>query len=72
MADLFPRPARATPRVLMHFVDVGHMDGAGDAARFVCRKCGHDAGWMPATLAEIRRGVPCPVCAPSHDAKGGE
>lgn len=30
---------------------------------FVCRRCGHDAGWLfDMTETEIRRGVPCPVC----------
>ena len=64
MPDLFPRPARAKPRVLMHFIDVGHMDGAGDVAHFVCPRCKHDAGWPPASASEIRRGVPCPNCNP--------
>ena len=62
--DLFPgtKPARARPRKLMHFWDVGYIDGVGTAAVFRCRRCGHETDWTPATDTEIRRGVPCPNC----------
>lgn len=62
--DLFPgsKPARQRPRWRMHFLDVGYIDGIGDAAVFGCDRCGHETGWMAATDAEIRRGVPCPRC----------
>lgn len=58
------------PRIVrMHAVDTGdapgllpgwRTTGGGD---FVCRRCGHEAGWLfDMSPSEIRRGVPCPVC----------
>jgi hypothetical protein len=62
MADLFgPAPARPN-RVLMHAMDSGSFPDGKDAARFECRKCGHDSGWVYASRREVRRGIPCPTC----------
>lgn len=59
-AEMFPKIW--TPRrVLMHIIDAGHIEGE-PAARFQCRKCGYEGGWMPAGLTEQRRGIPCPNC----------
>jgi hypothetical protein len=77
-AELFPSPPRAggdrfddmrkSPvtrmrrRVLMHFTDVGYIDGLGQAATFACKRCGFKSDWQGASDTEIRRGVPCPSC----------
>lgn len=64
-ADLFPEapvPKRAKPRVMMHFTDVGHIDGIGQAATFECSKCGSESGWIGVTNTEVRRGIPCEKC----------
>lgn len=48
----------------MHMIDAGPNQCVGPAhvAKYRC-KCGHESDWETAdTLAEIRRGVPCPVC----------
>ena len=66
--DLFPqyttlRKARTKPRKLMHFTDVGYVDGVGQAATFKCPRCGHRSDWQAATDTQVRRGVPCPRCS---------
>lgn len=62
-ADLLgTRPPRAARRVLMHAVDTGSFPDGQDAARFRCRRCQHDSGWVYASRVEARRGVACPVC----------
>jgi hypothetical protein len=59
-AEMFPKLVR--PRVVrMHMIDAGDIEGE-KAARFACRKCGYEGGWMPCGITEIRRGVPCPNC----------
>ena len=63
---LFPgthRPRRRS-RKLMYAVDTRH--AGGPIARFECKRCGHDSGWLSCTHQEQRRGVPCPHC----NAKG--
>lgn len=62
--DLFPesKPPRQAPRVLMHFIDVGYIDGLGQAAQFECPRCGYESGWERATDTQIGRGIPCPKC----------
>lgn len=60
--DLFgPRPNKPR-RVLMLAYDAGEFPDGGQCAAFTCRKCGHDSGFIYATKAEIRRGVPCSKC----------
>lgn len=59
-AELWDKPTQR-PRVLMHLIDAGNIEGER-AARFSCRKCGYETGWMPAGLTEQRRGVPCENC----------
>lgn len=67
--DLFGKPARRPPRVMMHATDAGQAPGMMPGWRrptggyFVCGRCGHDAGWLfDMTFNEVRRGVPCPIC----------
>lgn len=55
--DLFERPARAPPRRLAHFIDVG--DGI---ALYECR-CGWRSDWEPYERpSDVRRGIPCVPC----------
>ena len=62
-ADLFgPASARRSPRKLMHAVDSGSFPDGKDAAHFQCKACKHDSGWIYASRAETRRGIPCPHC----------
>jgi hypothetical protein len=68
MTDLFPetKPPRAKPRVMMKADDHSFCDETPDTpelGHMVCRKCGHEAGWMHfATRTEVKRGAPCPTC----------
>ena len=67
---LFPAPAKPrAPRLWrMHVNDAGICSYGRNIAHFVCARCGHDAGWLPAEkLTEAKRGIPCPVC----NASGG-
>lgn len=57
----FVKP-RAAPRVMMHMTDAGEFPDGKSAAVFVCRKCRRSSGWIYATHAEIRRGIPCSDC----------
>ena len=63
--DMFPRPPRQPPRQMAHFSDVGVREDGEQIAVFECVRCGYDSGWRPSTDTEIRRGVPCPTCAPT-------
>jgi hypothetical protein len=64
-AALFDVPSKPR-RVLMHANDAGDTGtSAGIVGHFECKRCGHKAGWLLATKAEIRSGVPCPQCNPS-------
>lgn len=58
-AEMFEKPPLVR-RVLMHWDDAGH-DGGSPMGNFVCRRCGHRAGWLVCSEAEMR-GVPCPKC----------
>ncbi len=69
MADLFGPKPRAPRRVMMHAIDTGEAHGSmlgwrtSKGARFKCRRCGHDAGWLfDMQDSEVRRGVPCSKC----------
>lgn len=62
----------AKPRVKrMHVVDAGNYPDGRKCIHFVCRRCGHDTGWIVDewTVSENRRGRPCPTCnadSPAH------
>lgn len=63
--DLFPgtKPARALPRVMMHFTDVGTGMAGELIATFECRKCKHQSDWLICqNNTDIKRGEPCPKC----------
>lgn len=68
MTDLFPKPPRRKPRVLMHV-----SDGGDSSVELRCAKCGHEErfscrpkenrfGDEDLTVTEAKRGVPCPKC----------
>ena len=62
--SLFVALPRA-PRVKrMHVVDAGQ-----GVIQFRC-SCGYDTGWIvdECTVAENRRGLPCPACNPGAEA----
>jgi len=48
------------PSRLMHFIDAG--PGSPNWARFKCGKCNHEIETHTATNADLRRGIPCPLC----------
>lgn len=61
MSDLFHKPPRRKPRVLMRVTD------AGDRyIEFTCARCGHVEAYHgdTGTVSENKRGRPCPVCNP--------
>lgn len=61
--DLFgPLANRRKPRVMMHAIDTEQFPDGKTAGEFQCRKCGHSSGWIYASLADCRRGRPCPEC----------
>ena len=69
MNDLFPKPRRKLPRVMMKSTDQGSAPGfmpgwkTTNGGFFECSKCGHVAGWLfNLTMTDVRKGVPCPVC----------
>ena len=69
--EMFEKPPRARPRVMMHYDDAGC--GANSMlANFFCPRCGHRAGWLETSREQMRRGVPCPGCnAEPQEAKHG-
>lgn len=59
-------PARRPRRVLMQMTDAGcNPSGPGDIAQFACKRCAYQSEWRQASVAEIRRGIPCPKCNPA-------
>ena len=65
IADLFPKPPRRAPRVLMHVIDAGHQGGK-PIVRLECKKCSYVSPWLQVdTVTEAKRGIPCPKCNPS-------
>ena len=67
--DLFPRPPRKRPRILMHVSNlVGEYtvelkcSKCGTAERFTCRPKEHAFVDEDLTVTQARRGVPCPKC----------
>lgn len=67
--EMFDKPPRAKRRVLMYVCDAGDcacgMDDESSAiVQFSCKRCGHVSEWMRGlSIAEAKRGIPCPECA---------
>ena len=61
--DMFPKPKRRSPRVMMHLYDAGGCDD-GTLVCYRCERCGHDSGWVieDRPPSAIMRGAPCPKC----------
>lgn len=62
-----PKPPRAKPRKLMHVIDAGPGIDDADMVEMKCRRCGHVDDWKLRTRAEVRAGVPCPICNPATE-----
>lgn len=62
LAPLPPKPRKAA-RVLMQIIDCGQFPDGRTCGHFQCRKCQRDE-WLAASLTDLRRGLPCPVCNP--------
>lgn len=67
--ELFDKPPRRRPRVMMHVLDAGSSgccDEAGssiEVACFRCRHCGYESDWIRIrNLSDGKRGHPCPRC----------
>lgn len=51
---------------LMHVVDAGDM-----VCQMACKRCGYESGWVTFTsVAQVKRGYPCPTCNKAEDDKG--
>ena len=62
--NMFGPSERRLSRRLMHMVDAGNNGPGPDLnAQFKCRRCGYLSEWMPTTLTDVRRGIPCPACS---------
>lgn len=61
---MFPKPARAAPRVMAKLTDAGDAPDGTPVARYVCRRCGWDSGWIEdrRNVSSPHRGVPCERC----------
>lgn len=61
MTQLFTKgeAPRRKRRVLMHVIDCG-----SGYISLMCKKCGHETGWIEEvlTITEYKRGLPCPEC----------
>lgn len=69
--DLFPKPPRKAPRVLMHVIDAGNSCDA-DFPMWVkvkCKKCGDEAEYVHQTISEVKRGIACPNCNATGSAQ---
>lgn len=66
--DLFPKPPRKPPRVLMHVADAGNSDDpeAPYWCEMKCGTCGHREEWKFDTVTAARRGIPCSKCNPQE------
>lgn len=62
--ELFEKPARAKPRVLMHVIDAGDNErGDKQLARLRCGKCGSETEWLEFdSVTAAKRGLPCEAC----------
>lgn len=69
-AELFPLPPKRTRLKRMHVVDAGsNGPGPGLNAQYQCKRCGELSDWLPGSLTDVRRGIPCPKCN-KGDANG--
>lgn len=60
------------PVQLAGAVNHGHWHDGRSAGAFACNSCGWSSSFRPATEAELRRGIPCPVCqAAQTEASAG-
>ena len=63
-AEMFEKPPRAAPRVMMHWDDAG----ADAMGHFVCPKCKYAEWYHHCTETDFKKGIPCPKCnAQQHD-----
>lgn len=72
--EMFDKPPRKSPRVMMIVVNAGNHWQGGRGIEFECRKCAHNTGYIvdTRTVTENKRGMPCPVCnEPKEDNKDG-
>lgn len=60
-AEMFEKPPRAKPRVMMKADDHGEFPDGREAAHFVCATCGYKE-WLACTRIEGRRGMACETC----------
>lgn len=60
--DLFGPVPVIPRRWRMHATDAGNFPDGRPAAHFRCKRCNYDSGWIHATPADARAGVPCPPC----------
>lgn len=61
--EMFPRPPRKNPRVMMRVTDAGLSPGGDHIATFECARCGAKTGWLVCGgVTDVRRGEPCPQC----------
>jgi predicted Zn-ribbon and HTH transcriptional regulator len=66
--EMFAKPPRKKPRVMMHVTDAGTSglrdeEGEIELAEFRCGRCGYETDWERVyTPTEVRRGHPCPRC----------
>lgn len=62
--DMFPKPPRRKPRVLMHVIDAGNSCMAEFPmwTRFQCSRCDHKAEFVFDNKTEAMRRQPCPKC----------
>lgn len=72
-AQLFPKPPRKKPRVMMRAIDAGgNFPGENYGVHWQCVKCDHDDGWHGyKTFTESKQGEPCPQCN-KEQATAGE
>lgn len=65
--DMFPKPPRKKPRVLMHVEDAGGScsGGSEDTGLWVlmkCATCGYGEERYDLSVTEAKRGTACPKC----------
>jgi DNA-directed RNA polymerase subunit RPC12/RpoP len=60
-SEVMPKPPRNRPRVMMHVIDAGVMEG--NICIYKCKQCGRETDWLEyETVTQARRGIPCPDC----------
>lgn len=65
-SEMFSKPKRKSPRVMMQLTDVGNGIGAPFGASYVCDKCGYQTGWCNYESRPPRK-EPCPDCNLSEE-----